>query len=159
MGLSENNSVSHIPMDYHHVPHSNYYLWVSPIFRQTHIFLGQFALFPWLFLQFFTPTVLSLRTRLMCQRHRWKPGGIAPKRCGKRQLPRLTTRYPAYNYDIMTRIQTYSMDSSIIYRFTMDYNSGLFKEYQVLCTIVLSMNNIMYSMTMIIMIIIPWILV
>ena len=51
------------------------------------------------------------------------------------------------------------MDSSIIYRFTMDYNSGLFKEYQVLCTIVLSMNNIMYSMTMIIMIIIPWILV
>ena len=36
MGLSE-NSVSHIPMDYHHVPHKNCYLWVSPIFRQTHI--------------------------------------------------------------------------------------------------------------------------
>jgi hypothetical protein len=44
-----------------------------------------------------------------------------------------------------------SMDSSIIYRFTMDYNNGLFKEYQVLCTIVLSMNNIKYSTTMIIM--------
>ena len=34
LGLSE-NSVSHIPMDYHHVPHENCYLWVSPIFRQT----------------------------------------------------------------------------------------------------------------------------
>ena len=36
MGVSE-NSVSHNPMDYHHVPHENCYLWVSPIFRQTHI--------------------------------------------------------------------------------------------------------------------------
>ena len=40
MGLYE-NSVSHIPMDYHHVPHQNFYLWASPIFRQTrmHIYL------------------------------------------------------------------------------------------------------------------------
>ena len=39
-GLSE-NSVSHIPMDYHHLPHSNCYSWVSPIFRQTQIPVSQ----------------------------------------------------------------------------------------------------------------------
>ena len=43
VGLSE-NSVSHIPMDYHHVPHENCYLWVSPIFRQTHVVVESWEL-------------------------------------------------------------------------------------------------------------------